>query len=257
MLQVRLAEDLPADAEREAVYLSSALTVWVLAAVAMLAARSATSLVTELRLVSLLPEHPAPRRHPHHPAGLAVMAVARLLKVQETRSFTSSSHARGRKKLPSPGYPFPRESPRSSCSAASSSPPSSSASGSMEMAVAVSVVVFAATHAYQGWTGGLRVGILGLILTIPFLSRAASTPPSSPTSTSWPSSPGWCSRTGCAVHGRRASSNALSRITLPPIQPFRGPAWNRERPLHVERCEGGGDPPVGQGARGREVEVMI
>jgi uncharacterized protein len=43
------------------------------------------------------------------------------------------------------------------------------ASGSMTVAVVVSIVIFAASHAYQGWTGVLRVGILGLVLTIPFL----------------------------------------------------------------------------------------
>jgi uncharacterized protein len=39
----------------------------------------------------------------------------------------------------------------------------------MAVAVLVSIGVFAASHAYQGWIGVLRVALLGVVLTAPFL----------------------------------------------------------------------------------------
>ena len=43
------------------------------------------------------------------------------------------------------------------------------ATGSMAAAVSISVAAFAVTHAYQGVSGVLRVAVLGLILTAPFV----------------------------------------------------------------------------------------
>ena len=37
------------------------------------------------------------------------------------------------------------------------------------LAATLSIAAFAASHAYQGWTGTARVAILGTLLTIPFL----------------------------------------------------------------------------------------
>jgi membrane protease YdiL (CAAX protease family) len=169
MLQVRVAEDLPADAEREAVYLSSALTVWVLAAVAMLAARVSDFSREELRLVSLPLSTLLLAATLTTAAGLAVMAVARLLKVQETSLVHFLIPRSGPEKIAFAGLSFSAGIAEELVFRSFLIASVFQVAGSMEMAVAVSVVVFAATHAYQGWTGGLRVGILGLILTIPFL----------------------------------------------------------------------------------------
>lgn len=169
LLQARLADRIPEGNEREAVYVSSAISVWVLAALAMLAARFSGLTRGDLRLLALPPGELLFAAALTTAAGLAIMVLGKVVRVPES---------------PLVDYLIPRSSTeriaftglsisagiaeelvfRSFLIAALAH-----ASGSVATAVAVSVGAFAISHAYQGIMGVLRVALLGLVLTAPFL----------------------------------------------------------------------------------------
>jgi uncharacterized protein len=169
LLQGRLVHQIPPDTEREAVYLSSALSIWALAALAMLAARFSDFQRADLRLVALPVGTLVLATLVTVLAGLTIMGAGRLLRLKES---------------PIVHFLIPRSIPEKigfvglSISAGVAEElvfrsfliaAIVAASGSMTVAVTASVIVFAVSHAYQGWTGAIRVSLLGLVLTVPFL----------------------------------------------------------------------------------------
>jgi membrane protease YdiL (CAAX protease family) len=169
ILQSQLLDQLPTEAEREGVYFSSAFSIWTLAALAMLAASSSGLTRADLRVEAVSVPHLLVAAGLTTLAGLAVMAVARLLHVPES---------------PLVAYLIPRTTQEKIAFAGLSVSAGIAeelvfrsfliavvvrASGSLAVAVVVSVAAFAVTHAYQGIGGVIRVAILGLILTAPFL----------------------------------------------------------------------------------------
>lgn len=169
ILQARMIHRIPDEADREAVYISSAASVWILAALAMLAARLSDFSRLELRLVSL----------PLHTlllaagltilGGLAIMALGKLLRLQESPLIDFLLPRSGTEKIAFAGLSLSAGIAEEIVFRSFLILALFHASGSMTLAVSVSVVVFAASHAYQGWTGAARVGLLGLVLTAPFL----------------------------------------------------------------------------------------
>lgn len=169
LLQARLVDQIPPDTQREGVYLSSALSIWVLAALAMLAARFSGFERADLRLVSIPTGTLLLATALTILAGLAIMGTGKMLRLRES---------------PIVHFLIPRSTPEKiafvglSISAGVAEElvfrsfliaAVAAASGSLALAVAISVVVFAVSHAYQGWTGAVRVGLLGIVLTAPFL----------------------------------------------------------------------------------------
>lgn len=169
LLQARLADRIPGDSDREAVYRSSAISVWVLAALGMLAARFSGASRADLRLVELPVPELLSSASFTTAAGMAIMALGKVVRVPES---------------PLVDYLIPRTpSERIGFTGLSLSAgiaeelvfrsfliaALAQASGSMATAVAVSIGAFAISHAYQGVLGVIRVAILGLILTAPFL----------------------------------------------------------------------------------------
>lgn len=169
ILQARLLDQLPAEAEREGVYFSSALAVWIMAILAMLAARHSGLTRTDLRLETISTAMLLGSAGLTTLAGLTIMAAGRALDVPESELVD---------------YLIPRTTPEKIAFAGLSVSAGIAeelvfrsfliaviyqASGSLTVAVAISVAAFAVTHAYQGLIGVLRVILLGLILTAPFL----------------------------------------------------------------------------------------
>lgn len=169
LLQARLVDELPTDAEREAVYFSSAFSIWVLAALAMLAARHSGLTRGDLRIVPLSVPVLLGAAGLTTLVGLGIMAAGRALRVPESALVD---------------YLIPRSTPEKIAFTGLSVSAGIAeelvfrsflitvlalASGSMVVAVAVSVAAFAVSHAYQGVVGVLRVAALGLVLTAPFL----------------------------------------------------------------------------------------
>lgn len=169
VLQTRIAQELKDDADREAVYLSSALSVWVLAALAMLAARASDFSRADLRLVAL----PLPSLLLASGltvlAGLAIMGLGKMLRIRESPIVRFMIPRSPTERIAFAGLSFSAGIAEELVFRSFLIAALFQASGSMTVAVAVSVTVFAAAHAYQGWTGALRVALLGLILTAPFL----------------------------------------------------------------------------------------
>jgi uncharacterized protein len=168
-LQGRLAGDLPPDADREAVYVSSALSVWVLATLAMGAARFSGFDRPELRLAGVPLTVLLAATSLTVLAGVGAMALARVLRFQETPLVHFLIPRSGSEKIAFVGLSVSAGIAEELVFRSFLIAAVFRASGSLHLAVLVSVIVFAVSHAYQGWTGILRVGFLGIILTIPFL----------------------------------------------------------------------------------------
>lgn len=169
LLQARLLDQLPPEAEREGVYFSSAFSVWILAALAMLAARHSGLTRADLRIEGISTALLLGSAGLTTLAGLAIMAAARALRIPESGLVD---------------YLIPRSTPEKIAFAGLSVSAGIAeelifrsfligvlhqASGSLSLAVTISVAAFAVTHAYQGVVGVLRVALLGLVLTAPFI----------------------------------------------------------------------------------------
>lgn len=169
LLQARVAHQVPDDSDRETVYLSSAFSIWVLAALAMLAARFGDLSRTDLRLDLPHPATLALASGLTILAGLAIMAAGRLLRLRESPLVHFLIPRSGQEKIAFVGLSFSAGIAEELVFRSFLIAALLRASGSLAVAATVSVVVFAAAHAYQGWSGTVRVALLGVILTIPFL----------------------------------------------------------------------------------------
>lgn len=169
LLQARLAETIPADSDRETVYLSSALSVWVLAAFAMLAARFSDFSRDDLRLVAIPLGLLLAATALTLLAGLGIFAVGRLLRLRESPLVHFLIPRSSSEKIAFIGLSLSAGIAEELVFRSFLIAAMLHASGSMAVAVVVSIAVFAASHAYQGWIGVVRVALLGLVLTAPFL----------------------------------------------------------------------------------------
>ena len=169
ILQARLLDQLPAEAEREGVYFSSALAVWILAALAMLAARHSGLTRAELRMEAI----PVPlllgAAGLTTLAGLGIMAAGRMIDVSESELVDYLIPRTGSEKIAFAGLSISAGIAEELVFRSFLIAVITHASGSLTVAVALSVAAFAITHAYQGPVGVLRVVLLGLVLTAPFL----------------------------------------------------------------------------------------
>ena len=169
LVQARLVTELPADAEREAVYVSSAVSVWILAAFAMLAARFG-----DITRAALWLSWPGTGVFLTATAatvlgGVALLFLGRLLRVPEA---------------PLTRFLLPRTSSEKIAFAGLSVSAGIAeelvfrsfllaallvAGATLPVAASLGVVVFALSHAYQGTVGVIRVALLGALLTAPLL----------------------------------------------------------------------------------------
>lgn len=169
LLQSRVVDRVPNEEEREAVYVSSAVSVWTLAALAMAAARFSGFTRAELWLrwpgtgTALLAAAATTA------AGLLLMAGARLLRVRETDIIRFLLPRTGSEKIAFAGLSVSAGIAEEIVFRAFLIAALIAAGASVAAAAALSVVVFALSHAYQGVAGVVRVALLGTILTAPVL----------------------------------------------------------------------------------------
>lgn len=169
ILQARVADRVPDEAERETIYTSSAVSVWVLAALAMLAARFSDISREALRLVDLpLPVLLAAGGLTTL-AGVAVMAAGKLVHVPESALVDYLIPRSSSEKIAFVGLSLSAGIAEELVFRSFLIGAVAQGTGSLPTAVVVSVVAFAVSHAYQGVVGVLRVALLGIILTVPFL----------------------------------------------------------------------------------------
>lgn len=169
LLQARLMDQLPADAEREGVYFSSAVSVWILAALAMLAARHAGLARADLRLEVVSIPVLLGSAGLTTLAGLGIMAVGRTLRVPESALVEYLIPRSASEKIAFAGLSVSAGIAEELVFRSFLIVVLLQVSGSMTVAVAVSVAAFAVTHAYQGVLGVTRVALLGVVLTAPFV----------------------------------------------------------------------------------------
>lgn len=169
LLQARLVDRIPEDADREAVYVSSAFSVWTLAAIAMLAARFGAISRGELGVAPLPPGLLLLATGVTVLSGLAVMTVGRVLRLPESALVDYLIPRSGSEKIAFAGLSISAGIAEELVFRSFLIAALLRASGSVGIALAVSVAAFAVSHAYQGWTGVVRVAVLGVILAAPFL----------------------------------------------------------------------------------------
>lgn len=168
VLQARTIE-VPEDAHREAVYFSSALTVWVLAALAMLAARMSGMSRLDLRLVSLDLPTLFGASGLTILAGIVLLVVGRFLKVKDTALLAYLIPRTSSEKIAFLGVSVSAGIAEELVFRSFLIGALLMAGASETLAVSLSIGAFAAAHAYQGPGGALRVALLGAIVTAPYL----------------------------------------------------------------------------------------
>lgn len=169
VLQARMAHRIPQEAEREEIYVSSAVSIWALAAVAMLAARFSDLSRDALRLVELPITLLLAAAGLTTLAGLGIMALGKLARVPETALLDYLIPRSSTEKIAFAGLSLSAGIAEEIVFRSFLIAALERATGSLAVAVGVSVVIFSVTHAYQGILGLIRVGVLGLVLTAPFL----------------------------------------------------------------------------------------
>jgi len=169
LVQARFVDQLPAEAERESVYFSSALSVWLLAVLAMLAARYGGFDRPDLRIVALSVPLLLGSAGLTTLGGLAVMALGRALKVPESSLVDYLIPRSTSEKIAFAGLSVSAGIAEELVFRSFLIAVLYQASGNLGTAVAISVAAFAVAHAYQGVLGVVRVVVLGLVLTVPFL----------------------------------------------------------------------------------------
>ncbi|MFW5951122.1 MAG: CPBP family intramembrane glutamic endopeptidase [Gemmatimonadota bacterium] len=176
LLQARLVNRVPDDAEREAIYTSSAVSVWILAGTAMLAARFGDLSRAELRLDLPSPALLLGAAGLTTLAGLAIMAAGKLLRVPESELVDYLIPRSQSEKIAFAGLSVSAGIAEELVFRSFLIAAVARVSGSLTVAVGVSVAAFAISHAYQGVRGAIRVALLGLVLTAPFLLTGSVVP---------------------------------------------------------------------------------
>lgn len=169
LLQARLGDRLPPGDEREAVYASSAVSMWLLAALAMLAARYGGLTRADLRLTPIPVVELLVAAGATTAAGLAVMALGRFVRIEESPLVDYLIPRTGSEKIAFAGLSISAGIAEELVFRSFLIAALATATGSLTVAVMVSVGAFAVSHAYQGILGVLRVAVLGLILIAPFI----------------------------------------------------------------------------------------
>lgn len=169
LLQARLVDRIPEESEREAIYVSSAASVWILATFSMIAARFSDFSRADLRLVELPTGTFLLAAGLTTLAGLAVMALGKLVRVPESALVDYLIPRTPSERIAFTGLSISAGIAEELVFRSFLIAALASASGSMTVAVTISIGAFAVSHAYQGYLGVLRVALLGAILTAPFL----------------------------------------------------------------------------------------
>jgi membrane protease YdiL (CAAX protease family) len=169
LLQARMVQAIPDDAEREQVYVSSALSVWLLAALAMLAARFGGLSRVELGLAPLDTATTLGAAGLATLAGLAIMGAGRLVDVPEAALVDYLIPRSASEKIAFAGLSVSAGIAEELVFRGFLIAALLAATGSVPIAVGVSVAAFALSHAYQGPVGVVRVVFLGVVLAAPLV----------------------------------------------------------------------------------------
>lgn len=169
LVQTRLLDGIPEPGEREAVYLSSAVSIWTLAAFAMLAARFSDFSRADLWLVLPGWRTLFGAAALTTAAGVALMAGGRLLRLTEADLVRYLMPGTGSEKIAFAGLSVSAGIGEELVFRSFLMASLLAAGASLPLTIVLSIAVFAISHAYQGVTGVIRVTLLGALLTAPVL----------------------------------------------------------------------------------------
>lgn len=176
LVQADMAEELPDRVPRGAVYLSSAAAIWLLAAVAVVAAIASGFTPRLLGLLLPSPAALAGWTLGATAAGLLLMAAARALRVRESPLMEHLLPRSTGEKIAFVGLSFSAGIGEELVFRAFLIPAITAASGSTVLAIALSSGVFGMVHSYQLAGGVIRATLLGVLLALPFWATGSIVP---------------------------------------------------------------------------------
>lgn len=176
LVQGRLADRVPAGISRTDLYLSSVVSIWILAALAFSAAWASGFTVRRLGLVAQAPGRLAIAAAITTAIGVAAMIIGRLLRLPETALLRFILPRTPRERVAFVGVSLSAGIAEELVFRGFLIPALDAATGSIWLAVALSSCAFGLIHSYQGASGALRAAFLGLLLALPFVATGSVVP---------------------------------------------------------------------------------
>lgn len=176
LVQGRLANRVPVGISRADLYLSSVISVWILAAVALAAAWASGFTARLLGLVAQAPGRLALAAAVTTAIGLAAMIVGRLLRLPETALLRFILPRTPRERVLFVGVSLSAGVAEELVFRGFLIPALQAATDSLWLAVALSSCAFGLIHSYQGTSGALRATFLGVLLALPFVALGSVLP---------------------------------------------------------------------------------
>lgn len=176
LLQQREVGEVPGTVPRQAVYISSAATIWLLAALAVAAALASGIGPRRLGLLALDAPTLVTWSVGTTFAGLALLALGRALRLGETELLVYLLPRTAAERLGFVGLSLSAGVGEELVFRGFLIPALEAATGSLWLAVVVSSAVFGIVHTYQGASGAVRAGVLGLLLAVPFVATGSVLP---------------------------------------------------------------------------------
>ncbi|HUH14093.1 MAG TPA: CPBP family intramembrane glutamic endopeptidase, partial [Longimicrobiales bacterium] len=176
MGQAAMVDEVPQGVSRRLLYRTSSVTLWVLALITVLAAGSGGMAAEDLGLTTLAPGPFLAWTAAALGLGVAGLFVARAAGVREGALLRWLLPRTRAERLEFVGVALTAGITEEVVFRGFLIPVLGLATSSWAAAVLVSSALFGFVHGYQGTSGAVRAGILGLILALPFLATGSLLP---------------------------------------------------------------------------------
>lgn len=176
LVQGRMANQVPEDLRRTELYVSSVVSIWVLAGLAMAAAWASGFTIRLLGLVARDPLRLLLVAAVTTAIGLGAMVVGRLLRLPETALLQFLLPRTARERLLFVVVALSAGVAEELVFRSFLIPSLQAATDSVWLAVILSSSAFGLIHSYQGASGALRASLLGILLAVPFVATGSVLP---------------------------------------------------------------------------------
>lgn len=176
LVQGRMANRVPEGLSRTDLYVSSVVSIWILAALAMAASWASGFTARLLGLVAQDPGRLLLVTVLTTSVGLGAMVAGRLLRLPETALLLFLLPRTRRERLLFVGVSLSAGIAEELVFRSFLIPALQAATDSLWLAVAFSSFAFGLIHSYQGTSGALRASALGLLLAVPFVATGSVLP---------------------------------------------------------------------------------
>jgi membrane protease YdiL (CAAX protease family) len=176
LVQGRMANRVPEGISRTELYVSSVVSIWILAGLTIAASWASGFTVRLLGLVTHAPVRLALVAALTTAIGLGAMIGGRLLQLPETALLKFLLPRTGRERLVFLGVALSAGIAEELVFRGFLIPALNAATDSLWLSVALSSCAFGLIHSYQGASGALRATFLGLLLALPFVTTGSVLP---------------------------------------------------------------------------------